>query len=458
MNLFTEFLKRNKHKRITVGVVGDAMVDEYYYVNVKKISPEFPIPVMHSTTSNPDYSLPGGAANVAYQFKHFNVDTYLISVTDPEADRVFRNHGINTRFCGNLDKPLPRKKRFYSDDFPTYRWDVEMPYTSHEIWPQIRRDLGASDIFFDVLIFSDYDKGFFNEEVCGYFKGFCNTRYKIVDPKKSLIHWRGYDLIKPNYSEACALTGERHLEEQYDLIKQITEAKEVMITLGRKGVYSKNFEYTTKETNDSPNSVIGAGDCFMAFTAMAMAHNFMPHEVAEIAFEMGALYVQEKHNSPITVQKILRKHAPQEAKYVSPDLPRDYSLCFTNGCFDILHRGHIETLKFAKSKAEKLVVAVNTDESVARLKPGRPINSLANRMAVLANLECVDYIVPFEEDTPYELIKKLKPDVLVKGEPYCVHNVVGADLVDKVYIAPKFEDLSSTGAIKKWEELKKCYL
>jgi len=449
MNLFTEFLKRNKQKRITVGVVGDAMIDEYYCVNVNKISPEFPIPVMHSTTSNPAYSLPGGAANVAYQFKHFNVDAYLISFTDSEADRIFRNHGINTRFCGNLGKPLPRKKRFYSDDFPTCRWDVEIPYTSHELWPEIRRDLAASDIFFDVLLFSDYDKGFFNEEVCSYFRDFCKARYKIVDPKKNLVCWRGYDLIKPNYSEACALTGERHLEKQYDLIKRITEAKEVMITLGGKGVYSKNFEYNSKEVNNSPNSVIGAGDCFMTFVAMTMAHDFMPHEVAEIAFEMGSLYVQEKYNSPITISKILHKYVPEEAKYVFPNLPRDYSLCFTNGCFDILHRGHIETLKFAKSKAEKLIVAVNTDESVARLKPGRPINSLTNRMAVLANLECVDYIVPFGEDTPYELIKKLKPDVLVKGEPYCAHNVVGADLVEKVYIAPKFEDLSSTGIIKK---------
>lgn len=251
-------------------------------------------------------------------------------------------------------------------------------------------------------------------------------------------------MIKPNYSEACALTGESNLEKQYDLIKQITNAKEIMITLGGNGVYSKNFEYKPKEINESPNSVIGAGDCFMAFAAMAMAHDFMPHEVSEIAFEMGALYVQDKHNLPITISKILEKHAPEEAKYISPDLPRDYSLCFTNGCFDILHRGHIETLKFAKSKAEKLVVAVNTDESVARLKPGRPINKLADRMAVIANLECVDYVVPFAEDTPYELIKKLKPDVLIKGGDYDPASIIGADLVDKVFIAPMIPNLSTT--------------
>jgi D-beta-D-heptose 7-phosphate kinase/D-beta-D-heptose 1-phosphate adenosyltransferase len=101
-------------------------------------------------------------------------------------------------------------------------------------------------------------------------------------------------------------------------------------------------------------------------------------------------------------------------------------------------------LKFAKSKAEKLVVAINTDESVSRLKPGRPINSLADRMAVLANLECVDYIVPFGEDTPYELIKKLKPDVLVKGAEYDPASIVGADLVDKVFVAPMIPNLSTT--------------
>jgi D-beta-D-heptose 7-phosphate kinase/D-beta-D-heptose 1-phosphate adenosyltransferase len=187
---------------------------------------------------------------------------------------------------------------------------------------------------------------------------------------------------------------------------------------------------------------------------MAMAHDFKISEVAEIAFEMGALYVQDKHNSPITNSKILNNFIPEEAKYIFPNLPRNYSLCFTNGCFDVLHRGHIETLKFAKSKADKLVVAVNTDDSVARLKPGRPINNLANRMAVLASLDCVDYVVSFSEDTPYELIKCLKPDVLVKGEPYFINNIIGAELVNKVYIAPKFEDLSSTKTLKKIEALK----
>lgn len=464
MNLFTEFLKRNKQKRISVGVVGNSMIDEYYYVNVKKISPEFPIPVMHSDNATPTYSLPGGAANVAYQFKHFNADVKLISCIDSEAHRVFASHGIDASWCQRISTPIPRKRRFYSDDFPTYRWDVETNYKSHmsDAWPQIFSLLKKTHHFFDVLIFSDYNKGFFSKAVADdLIYNFSNCRYRIVDPKKDLSLWKGCTLIKPNYSEACDLTGSTHVQEQMARIRDICECEMVMVTMGGKGVQGEHFGYKDSDfsyeprTSISPNSVIGAGDCFMAFTAMGLAHDFMLSEIAEIAFEMGALYVQEKHNSPISIEKILKKFDPEAAKYIVPELPRDYSLAFSNGCFDILHRGHIETLKFAKSKAEKLVVAVNTDESVAKLKPGRPINNLANRMSVLAGLEFVDYVVPFVEDTPYELIKKLKPDVLVKGEPYCIHNVVGADLVDKVYIAPKFEDLSSTGAIKKWEELKK---
>jgi len=453
MNIFTEFLKRNSQKKIKIGVVGDAMVDEYYYVNVKKISPEFPIPVMHSDTSTPSYSLPGGAANVAYQFAHFNADVHLISCIDSAAHQVFSSHGINTRFSKHISTPIPRKKRFYSEDFPTYRWDVETNYKldTSEVWPTIFSQLKNSNEFFDVLIFSDYNKGFFNPEVANdLINNFHNCRYRIVDPKKDLSFWKGCTLIKPNYSEACDLTGTCNTADQIDYIEDVCDCRIVMITKGGNGVVGQvcgavdgEFSYEPK-TKISPSSVIGAGDCFMAFTAMGLAHDFMPHEIAELAFEMGALYVQEKHNSPITKLKILKKYDPEAAKFIIPELPRDFSLCFTNGCFDILHRGHIETLKFAKSKAEKLVVAVNTDASVARLKPGRPINTLENRMTVLANLECVDYVVAFDEDTPYELIKKLKPNVLVKGSEYDPALIVGADIVDKVYVSPMIPELSTT--------------
>ena len=453
MNLFTEFLKRNKQKRISVGVVGDSMIDEYYYVNVKKISPEFPIPVMYSDTAAPTYSLPGGAANVAYQFKHFNVDVRLISCIDHEAHRIFRSHGIDCSWSEYISASIPRKRRFYSDDFPTYRWDVETNYKScmSDVWPNIFSKFKERNEFFDVLIFSDYNKGFFNKSVAeDLIHNFHNCRYRIVDPKKDLSFWKGCTLIKPNYTEACDLTGHTHIQDQISYISEMCECKSVMITMGGKGVEGemcgqKDGEFSYQPKLDiSPTSVIGAGDCFMAFTAMAMAHDFMLPEVAEIAFEMGALYVQEKHNSPISIEKILKKFDPESAKYMFPELPRDYSLAFSNGCFDILHRGHIETLKFAKSKAEKLVVAVNSDASVAKLKPGRPINCLANRMSVLASLEFVDYVVPFEEDTPYELIKKLKPDVICKGAEYDPASIVGADLVDKVYVSPMIPDLSTT--------------
>lgn len=447
MKRLEEFLKNNKEKRLKIGVVGDAMVDEYYYVNIKKISPEFPIPVMHSATSQPTYSLPGGAANVAYQFKHFNVDVYLISAIDYEAAQIFRDHKINTYFCTPLlDYNIPRKKRFYSDDFPTYRWDVEDSVLPDGFWNYIQNALDHSQDFFDVLIFSDYDKGFFKQEVVDYFRSFSRARYKIVDPKKNFALWKGFDVIKPNYQEAKAWTGVDEVEKQYELIKQ-TGVKEVVITMGDKGVCfgpSKNNNIYRSFINNSPNSVIGAGDCFMAFMAMALAHDFDVSGAAIIAFEMGALYVQEKHNSPVDISKILKKFFPDQAKYDIPLLPRNYSLCFTNGCFDVLHRGHIETLKFAKSQADKLVVAVNSDASVARLKPGRPINNLANRMALLANLECVDYVVSFDEDTPIEIIKKLQPDVLVKGGDYDLSKVVGVDMVDRVLLSPFIPDLSTT--------------
>ena len=217
----------------------------------------------------------------------------------------------------------------------------------------------------------------------------------------------------------------------------------VVITRGGGGVVGitdgQLWEFKP-ESQVKVESVVGAGDCFCAFLAMATAHGFKAKEAAEIAWKAGAIYVQNSMNRPIVPAELC------EDKIVHPaDLSsRDFKLVFTNGCFDILHEGHIESLKFAKSKGEKLVVALNSDESIKRLKgPDRPVKNLRQRMAVMAAIRYVDFVTYFEEDTPLEVIKTIVPDVLVKGSQY-TGPIVGEDIVSEVYRAPMVDGVSTT--------------
>jgi D-beta-D-heptose 7-phosphate kinase/D-beta-D-heptose 1-phosphate adenosyltransferase len=188
-------------------------------------------------------------------------------------------------------------------------------------------------------------------------------------------------------------------------------------------------------------SVIGAGDCFAAVFAMAVGYGFTIAESAEIAWNAGAVYVQRKMNRPII---------PAEVSWdgiVDPEhlASRDFKLVFTNGCFDVLHEGHLHLLRFAREKGDKLVVALNTDDSVKRLKgEERPIKPLDQRLAVVAALDCVDFVVAFPEDTPLEVIQKIQPDVLVKGADYRPENIVGVDIVPELFRAPILDGLSTS--------------
>jgi len=441
-----------------IAVVGDAMVDEYHSVVANRVSPEFPIPVLRSDGS-PPVRLPGGAANVCHQFKHFNMDVRLFSWADKYAKEVFEEHDITwSGFDLDEDKCLPIKRRYYDKDFPLCRLDVEKKYCGvlkHQL-------LGyQSNVFKSiaefrpyVTIYSDYGKGLF-ANMNRVFQD--DLAFSIVDPKDGPIsRWKGCTLIKPNAEEARRMSGEVDWKKQCDYFQSETECMGVVITHGNKGVVGKigeednYFEYEP-ERQVVADSVIGAGDCFVAFLAMCMAHQMDVMEAVEVAFEAGAIYVQRRHNKPISTWELKLHDDPIQGKFVKPaDLVnRDYTLCFTNGCFDLLHAGHLSTLEFAKSKADKLVVGVDSDESVKAAKgEDRPIISIKDRMGMLANLECVDFVIEFNEETPYNLVQEIKPDVLVKGDDWAWDEVVGSDLVKEVHLAPTLDGISTTNIIE----------
>jgi D-beta-D-heptose 7-phosphate kinase/D-beta-D-heptose 1-phosphate adenosyltransferase len=214
------------------------------------------------------------------------------------------------------------------------------------------------------------------------------------------------------------------------------------------------FEIRPQINNIDVRSVIGAGDCFTAFLALSYSHGFSLEDCAKIAFNAGISYVKNKHNQTLCLLDLLESCEDYDKIIYNPEIlrTRKTNLAFTNGCFDILHEGHLQSLKFAKSKGDKLVVAINSDESVKRLKgKSRPINNLNSRMKMLASLDFVDYVVSFDEDTPYNLIESIKPDSLIKSEPYNAKQIVGADIVPNIYICPKKIDVSTTSILQRYK-------
>jgi len=430
-SLIEAFIRKDLSHTCQISVVGDVMLDEYYDVSVSRISPEFPIPVMRSQ-SDRCTRVPGGAANVALQFSKFNTHVFLTGITHDVMPlmplKKITNH--SPLDCGLV---IPVKKRFYQGDFPVARWDVEEPcYGQTSLWMFDDFELQRTE----VTVFSDYNKGIFDKP---WYKRFLKDRLTIVDPKHDLTRWEGCTILKPNSVEAAALTGEKDWKRQAEKLKKIVGCRDVVITQGSEGVVGITpagfFEYRPSR-KDEVNSVIGAGDCFIAFLAMAVAHGMSTYEAAIIAYEAGAVYVQSKHNRPLKPAELLARKGGSQ-------------VVFTNGCFDLLHAGHIQTLEFAKDQGDLLVVGINSDESVRRLKgDSRPVNKLADRIRVLSAMKCVDCVVPFDADTPLDLIKYVRPDIIVKGGDYRAEEVVGHDLAE-VIIAPMLAGLSTTSLIAK---------
>ncbi len=442
MELINEYLEKQRNKRVNIHCVGDAMIDEYYDVKVTRISPEFPMAVMKSEDDLP-LCKPGGVSNVASQFKHLNVDVHLTCFSNTSLKRILYENQIKHT---SLNVPsVPIKRRFIDNGIQVKRWDIERENYGTDIENarfELKQKLKRTNPH--VAILSDYNKGFFSP-IHDWINNFYSSSITIVDPKKApLCQWNHCTIFKPNSIEAKELSGYSDWKSQCDFFIDSLRCHAVIITQGGIGVSGKDrdgnrFSYfNSKKTY--PRSVIGAGDCFITFLAHALALEFTPEEAAIIGFHAGAVYVQDIFNRPIVPAEL------STTKIVHPeDLKnRNFKLVFVNGCFDLLHRGHLELLNFAKTKGDKLVVALNTDASIKRLKgESRPIKTLEDRQSVMAALEMVDFVTSFDEDTPIETIKICNPDVLVKGYDHKLDGI-GSDLVKEVYLAPEINGISTT--------------
>lgn len=466
----------NKTKKILV--VGDVMLDSYVFGQVNRISPEAPVPIL--LCNGREKQTPGGAANVSVNLSAIGIETFLCSLVgnDSYGDILLQLLSEKKVDISNVhrcnDRPTTNKLRYIGqNNQQIMRIDREVNCAIDKEWFMNCFDDAILDVV-DMIIISDYLKGVLTTEITQYFISQANNRGipVLVDVKdRNVGKYHGATLLKPNRKELADLTGMSvfSIEDVKKAAMYLcceAKAKYVLVTLGAEGMLLANSSdvlfYDTgiaKEVSD----VTGAGDTSMAYLAFGILQGYGLEDAIKIANCAAGIKVSKFGTSIVYPEEVLEMFVSQKIKIdeernvirVAEYLKKQgRRLVFTNGCFDILHAGHVSYLNEAKKLGDVLIVGINNDDSVKKLKgDNRPVNSLKNRMLVLQSLKCVDYVISFAEDTPINLIEQIKPDVLVKGGDYDVSAIVGNEFVKKnggeVVTIPYVNGLSSTEIIKR---------
>lgn len=423
------------------------MLDRYLFGSTGRISPEAPVPVVHVQETD---DRPGGAANVAVNLAALGVSTSLVGVVGEDAaaeslEKIMGDRGIECGFARAADRPTITKTRVQSRGQQLIRLDEE---TAAEMpGDAILDSLCAAMDDAGAVVLSDYGKGALSD-VSALIAACRDAGVPVlVDPKGTDFEkYRGASLITPNQSEFEAVAGQSEsdaeLVERARAMMAELELEALLVTRSEKGMLLIEagaeplfLSTQAREVFD----VTGAGDTVIATLAAALASGQNLASAAALANIAAGLVVRKIGVATVTPGEIsaaLHQRGQGGRGLVGLDAllalvdearGRNERVIMTNGCFDVLHAGHVAYLEEAKSLGDRLVVAVNDDDSVRRLKgESRPINSLEDRLLVLAGLAAVDWVVPFSEDTPARVIKTLLPDVLVKGGDYKPEEIVGA--------------------------------
>ena len=436
--------------RLRVLVAGDAMLDEYWFGDTGRISPEAPVPVVETRRTE---RRPGGAGNVACNVAALGAEVHLVAlVGNDDRGSILEDKltaaGVHCHLHRVDGARTIHKRRVLARNQQLIRLDAEESYAGYASALEDRFDGLASDV--DAIVLSDYAKGC----LVGAQRLIDRTGGRgtlvLADPKGGdFSRYARATVLTPNQAEFAAAAGtwtdEADFQSRGGAMVRDLELEALLVTRGKRGMtlFSRHEPPLTlpaeaREVFD----VTGAGDTVIALLAAGLGCGLNMEAAASLA-NLGAGLVVRKIGvasvSPSELRLALHRKGAGGRGLVSAEelLPlvaesrtRNERVVMTNGCFDILHAGHVSYLQEAKALGDRLVVAVNTDKSVTRLKGrGRPINSLVDRMAVLAGLAAVDWVVPFSTDTPAELIARVLPDVLVKGGDYRREEIVGGQAV-----------------------------
>lgn len=457
-------------------IVGDIMLDRYWAGSTGRISPEAPVPVVHVQQTEDRL---GGAANVAKNCQTLGCNTTLIGLKgDDEAgaalSHVLNTTGIHTDFVSCPDFQTITKLRVLSQDQQLIRCDFEgapRPEHHEEIKARYATHLKTAQ----ACVLSDYGKG-----TLGHPKAFIQLAKNknipiLIDPKgKDFSRYEGATLLTPNLREFELVVGKTenddHIVEKGLRALELHNLTALLVTRGKHGATliqkdaaALHIPTRALEVYD----VTGAGDTVIATLAASLACGVSLPEATHLANMAAGIAVSKLGTASVTVSELRRATRPEApldfnsgilTETLALEMLEDAKahgekIVMTNGCFDILHVGHLTYLEQARKLGDRLIIAVNTDDSVSRLKgPHRPIHPLNHRLSMLAGLACVDWVVPFSEDTPQRLIELLKPDILVKGADYQVHEIAGAQSVldngGQVELLPFVDGLSTSNTIQ----------
>jgi D-beta-D-heptose 7-phosphate kinase/D-beta-D-heptose 1-phosphate adenosyltransferase len=471
-------LKQARHRR--VWVVGDLMIDEYVEGDVGRVSPEAPVPVVHVGRT---FHRLGGAANVANGVAVLGAAVSLCGAigTDSPGEMLLSMCAEASIDTGAVFKstrrPTARKVRVLAQNQQVLRldWESKEAFAEDELRASVDRlPAGGAP---SAVILSDYAKGFLTRETiaCVVQMARAADAPVIIDPKsRDLSRYAGASLLTPNLNElelACgeALHGasDERIEAAARSCLRDVDIGGLLVTLGDRGMMlvprngkADSIRTVARDVYD----VTGAGDTVVAVLAVGLAAGLRPGEAARLSNAAAGVVVGKLGTSTagpseiasaLAVRQPDKVHGREEIKeQVAWWRLQGKKIVFTNGCYDLVHSGHIALLREASRLGDILVVALNTDASVARLKgPSRPILHERDRMDHLAALECVDAVTLFDEDTPLELIRELVPDVLIKGGDYQPHEIVGADVVEaaggKVMTIPLVHGRSTSEMIRR---------
>lgn len=447
-------------------VVGDLMIDHYVWGKCERISPEAPVQILKVDKEN---NRLGGACNVANNLISLGAKVSLCGILGDDIDgkilfNMIKNSNIKTDLIKILgDFSTIKKTRFIASNQQVLRVDIEYKNPKFDI-DLILEIISKQINSFDSVIVSDYGKGFLSKQFTQSLIKLANNSKKpiLCDPKgDDYSKYYNATLITPNKKEAqnasnIKIDSKDSLIEAGFKLKEMCNLKFSIITLSEDGMAifdSKMTEIPTfaREVFD----VTGAGDTVIAALAFGLSSNLDIYKSASFANAAAAVVVGKIGSASATFDEILKYYNKDDKSIDSLSLIKSLKLLgkkivFTNGCFDIIHKGHVEYLKKAKSFGDILVVGLNSDSSIKNLKgQNRPINNQDDRAVVLGSLSCVDFVIIFSENTPYDLIKQIKPDILVKGGDYKDKEIIGSDIVNDVRIVDFVPNKSTTNIINK---------
>ncbi|MDC9727386.1 MAG: D-glycero-beta-D-manno-heptose-7-phosphate kinase [Candidatus Thioglobus sp.] len=458
-------------------VIGDLMIDHYLWGSCERISPEAPVQVVNVKSES---AVLGGAGNVINNLNALGAQVDVISVVggceiSDELKKLLNNINVSSKYLiTQKDRITSKKSRIIAAQQQVVRYDRESTdEISSESQKLILTSFKSIINNYDGVLLSDYGKGVLTFELTQAIITLANKNDKkvLIDPKGlDYSKYKGAYLLTPNKKEASEAT-QINIKDDASLTQAITQLKDEcdldvsLITLSEDGVAIYDNDLRTRPTvAREVFDVTGAGDTVLASLGFALAYGYEIDDAVEFSNLAAGVVVGKIGSATASLNEIIEYESSlnkstsdehiktlSEIAALSEELKaRSKKIIFTNGCFDILHAGHVRYLETAKSYGDVLILGLNSDRSVKALKgEGRPINTQMDRAYILAALEAVDYVVVFDKDTPYELIEAIKPHVLVKGGDYEGKEVIGQDIADELKLVQFVDGKSTTKTIEK---------